>query len=240
MYKHILAVISLVSVLSPVTTWAFRLDPMVVDFQPTGTHAAKTIRVDNEAQEKIAVKIQMYRRIVDDKGIETREPTQDFKVFPTQFSLNSKDSRVIRVVYSGPKEIDREQSYRLVATQLPVDFKEETRQSGVKFLFEFVASVYVNQSKFFPQIEVESITAPANGQVQMTIANTGTRHRLLRGVSIKLQDTQGRHIVVDENLVKDWNGENLLSGGRRTYTFKSASQFDLKARPAQIEMKDAD
>ena len=104
---------------------AFRLEPMVANFTAQGDGSSKIFRVENESNEKIAVKLRAYVRQIDDKGKETLAETKDFKIYPDQISLSASDSRAVRVLYLGLKDIDQENSYRIIATQLPVSFKEE-------------------------------------------------------------------------------------------------------------------
>ena len=94
----------------------------------------------------------------DDKGKETTVESKDFKIYPDQMTLEPSDSRAVRVVYLGVKDIEKESSYRIIATQLPVDFKADAKKNGIKFLFQFVASAYVTNDKYYPKVLVESIT----------------------------------------------------------------------------------
>lgn len=214
------------------------MEPMDVDFTPDGEGASKIFRIENESDEKVAVKIHAYTRQMDDKGKETRVETKDFKIYPEQITLAGSDSRAVRVMYIGPKRLEQESSYRIVATQLPVAFKKDAKKTGVSFLYEFVASVYVTNEKFVPKIEVESITRTDKENLKIKVINKGQKHTLLRYVKIELKDSNGKVLSLDNSTIKEWDGENLLSGTRRTFKLKSTSNFDIIASPPKIEVKD--
>jgi len=216
---------------------AFRLEPMVVNFSPDGAGASKIFRIENEAKEKIAVKVEAFTREIDDKGKEKMTPSRDFKIYPDQISLNGSDSRAIRVVYLGPKDIDKEVAYRIVASQLPVSFEESKKQTGIKFLFQFVASVYVTDVNYYPKIVIEPIKRLDKDTLRISVVNKGQRHTLLKNVKIEMKDNAGKTVNLAE-LVKDWDGENLLSGRRRVFKVKTTSEFDLVKNPPKVEIKD--
>lgn len=217
---------------------AFVLQPMVANFTPDGEGATKIFRVENETKETIAVKIQAFTRQIDDKGKETQTPSKDFKIYPDQISLSGSDSRAIRVMYIGPKGLEQESSYRIVATQLPVAFKDEAKKTGIKFLFQFVASVYVGSEKFYPKVEVESVTRMDNENLKIKIVNKGQKHTLLKYVKVELKDATGKILLLNNENIKNWDNENLLSGTRRTFKVKSPLTIDIEKVRPKVEVKD--
>lgn len=217
---------------------AFRLEPMVADFTPDGENATKIFRVENEAKEKIAVKIQAFVRKIDEKGKETTTPTADFKIYPDQISLEASDSRAVRISYIGKKALEQESAYRIVASQLPVAFKNQAKKTGINFLFQFVASVYVTSDKYYPKIEVESLARVDNENLKIKLVNKGQKHSILKNVNIELTGNDGKALKLNGDVIPNWNSENILSGTRRTYKFKSAVDFDIKKNAPKIEIKD--
>ncbi len=217
---------------------AFRLDPMTVDFSAEGEYSTKIFRVENEGKDPIAVKIQAFVRQIDEEGTEKLTPTTDFKIFPEQISLAASDSRAVRIVYVGKKEFDRELVYRIVASQLPVSFKEETSKTGINFLFQFVASVYVTNDRFYPKIEVESVTRTDQGTLKVKIVNRGQKHVLLRNVNVELTDANGNSFKLNSDRISAWDSENILPGTRRILTVESQSQFDIYKNKPKIEIRD--
>lgn len=228
----------LIASLISVQAIAFKLEPMVVEYSPQGPESTKNFHIENESKEKVAVKVEAFLRTIDANGIEKRIPTDHFKIYPEQLSLMPSDSRAVRVTYQGPKELTTESAYRIVATQLPVSFKNRTKKTGVNFLFKFIAAVYVTSDTFIPKLEVESIKRVNSDKLKIKINNTGRKHRQLQGVKVILKDKAGQTLALNESVIKDWNAGNILAGNHRTFNFKSNLKFDLKKNSAVIEIKD--
>lgn len=226
------------SFLVSVSVEAFRFEPMMADFTPEGQGSVKIFRVENEAKEPVAIKIEAFTREIDDKGKETQVPSKDFKIFPDQISLAASDSRAIRVMYIGPKSLEKETAYRIVASQLPVEFKEGKKKTGIKFLFQFLASVYVTSEKFYPKIEVESISRIDNENIKMKIVNKGQKHTLMKYVKIEIKDTDGKSLRMSNEVLKNWDSENILSGTRRTFIIKTPLNFDVNKYKPKVEIND--
>jgi len=211
---------------------------MVANFTSSGDGATKIFRVENEGKDKIAVKIEAFNREIDDKGKEKLSPSKDFKIYPEQMSLNGSDSRAVRVVYLGPKDLEQESAYRIIASQLPVSFKEDKKQTGIKFLFQFVASVYVTNENYYPKVVIENTKRIDKDTLRLSVVNKGQRHVVLKNVKIDMKDNSGKTVTIGENLIKNWDGENLLSGHRRVFKVKTASDFDIAKNAPKIEIKD--
>lgn len=218
--------------------YAFKLEPMMVEYTPQGAGSTKNFRIENEGKEKVAVKMEAFIRQIDTNGKEKRVKTDHFKIYPEQLSLLPSDSRAVRVTYQGPKELVNESAYRIVATQLPVSFKNRVKKTGVNFLFKFIASVYVTSDTFIPKLEVESLKRVNAQRVKIKLKNKGQKHRQLKGVKVILKDKSGKSFTLNESVIKDWDAGNILAGGQRTFSFKSNLQFDLKKNGAVIEIKD--
>jgi fimbrial chaperone protein len=217
---------------------AFRLEPMVAEFGIDGDNASKIFRVENEGKDKIAVKVEAFTRAIDENGKETLTPTKNFKIYPDQISLAASDSRAVRVIYQGPKDLEKEEAYRIVASQLPVSFKEDSKKTGIKFLFQFVASVYVTSDKYYPKVVVESVTNVDKENIRIKLINKGQKHALLKDVKVELKDTAGGVLKLGPDNIKGWDGENLLSGTRRTFKVKSPATFDIKKDLPKIDLRE--
>lgn len=228
----------ILTVLLSFTAEAFRFEPMQAEFTPEGQGTTKIFRVENEAKESVAIKIEAFTREIDDKGKETQVPSKDFKIFPDQISLAASDSRAIRVMYIGPKSLEKETAYRIVASQLPVSFKEEKKKTGIKFLFQFLASVYVTSDKFYPKIEVESISRVDKDNIKLKIINKGQKHTLLKHVKIEIKDTSGKSLIMSNEVLQNWDSENILSGTRRTFIIKTPLNYDVDKYRAKVEINE--
>lgn len=223
--------ISLVSLLWLATSvaYGFRLDPMVADFESTGPNQSKVFRIENNGQERIAIALKATSRSHDLKGEEKREKVDDFSIYPEQISLGPNDSRNIRVTYKGATDLKAEKAYRLIATQLPVDFKGDKKNTQLNFLFEYVASVYVHSGSVQPRLEIKQTEVTGTNKVRVVLENTGTAHRLLKGVSVHLANESGKNIPVKEISFQNWPGENILPGSQREFELQTADPVKAKS-----------
>lgn len=209
---------------------AFRLDPMVVEFTPEGSGSSRVFKVENNGQERIAVQFKVTTRAVDVKGRETRETSNEFSIYPEQISLGPNDSRNVRVTYQGPKTLSSEKAFRLIASQLPVDFKGDRKKAQINFLFQYVASVYVRPEGAHPRLEIASVHSEGGRRVKVLLANRGGAHRLLKGVRVRLLDDGGKAVGVRDSSFADWSGENLLAGAEREFWLETAEPLATGAK----------
>lgn len=228
---------------------AFRLSPMVAELKPAGPKATQTFVLENPGEEKIAVELKAMTRELDAQGRETRKPVGEaINIYPEQVSLEPGARRSVKVTWVGEAAPARELAFRLVATQLPVDFKPQKARSGqagvnLQFLLQYVASLYVTPDQVAPKVELESVERldPAEKgkapRVRLTLRNAGTAHQLLKGARVKVN---GKELPGSET--RKLETENLLPGGTRVFELawpegesaaaaKGALQADLQFDP---------
>lgn len=215
---------------APSLAMAFRLDPMVAELSPKGDGRSKVFRLENNGTDRVALKMRVTTRAADENGKESRGDTADFSVYPEQLSLAPNDARNVRVTYKGPAELKAEAAYRLIATQLPVDFKAGEKKTQVNFLFEYVASLYVKPAGVFPRLQVRATEWQDARRVKLTLENTGTAHRLLQGVRPEAVLGEGKKAAF-KNDFKAWDGENMLPGETRVFLLETKEALPEKIRP---------
>lgn len=76
----------------------------------------------------------LFTREMDMDGNETMESADKlFTVYPDQVVLPPKSFQSVRIRWKGPVDLTREQSYRILVEQVPVDFESQSRKrSGLK------------------------------------------------------------------------------------------------------------
>lgn len=221
--SHIL----LAALILPLHAFSFRLDPMVVELQPTGPKNSHSFRVENNGQERIAVQLKMTTRTTDENGKETRLDSSDFTIYPEQISLSPNDMRTVRVTYNGPKDVTSEKAYRLIASQLPVNFQKETKPTQLNFLFQYIASVYITPKGAAAQVQVKDIKVTDKNKIEFKLENVGTAHRLLKGIQVQFYD-KNNLVAIDPNFFKGIANENILAGASRKLTVDATSKISSK------------
>ncbi len=158
---------------------AFELTPMEKEFSPSGARANQTFFVENKSAKPVAIEIKMFRRIHGANGIEQRNATNDFFIFPRALELKAQEKRAIRVTWQGSKNISQELAYRLVAEQISVDVaKTPNKNIDIKYLLNFVASVYVTPDSSKPDVSVKGVLSK-NGRLHVFLQNKGKKHKIL-------------------------------------------------------------
>ncbi|MFL5813753.1 MAG: fimbria/pilus periplasmic chaperone [Bdellovibrionia bacterium] len=232
------------AVLFSTSSWAFRFSPMVSTLSPIGPEATQTFLVENNNGEKIALQIETFHREVDTYGKETRRETDEFSVFPQQMVLEPGEKRNIRLTWTGDRQIKEELAYRLVVSQLPVDLKKpEQRKAGanITFLLQYVASVYVSPGAAAPKISVESLRRLSDTKAELVLQNSGTAHKVLKGMHLYLKPEEGSSQKSRPELtalkLKDIEAENVLPGRKRRFEIPVAKDVALPATAQKLEVE---
>ncbi|MCX7026480.1 MAG: fimbria/pilus periplasmic chaperone [Spirochaetes bacterium] len=203
------------------TVGAFSFVPMSASIAPSGAQSVISFKVTNDASQSIAVVISVMTRAIDIDGKESNETVgKDFTIFPTRIVVQPNSFQTVKIQYKGPAALPRENCYRVIAEQVPIDFsKQET--SGVKVLFRYIAALYVTPPKVMPNIQMDTaVGAETDGTkgLKVVIKNTGTRHALLSGAVLKVQDSlSSLPISLTGDQVQAFEGQNMLPASSRFF-----------------------
>lgn len=233
--KNYLFSILLLGLFIPIYSWSFRMSPMVVYFTPEKSKATQVLTLENSTSEKVPVQVEALTRDLDKNGDEVRSKTDDFIIYPDQLVLLPGEKRNVRVTWSGTLTDGREQTYRIVASQLPVDFpsKKKTDKQGVQlnFLLQYVASAYVTPSGAKPQIKVKSIKM-AGKKLAVVVSNEGTAHKILRPKKLVL--VKGAKPAVEIKELSIIDGFNLLAKKEKEFLIPFGKELPLDGVTAEL------
>ena len=159
----------------------------------------------------------MRERVIDREGKETRPETKGFLIYPEQVSLEPGEKRSVRVSWMGEAKLAQEGAFRFIATQLPIDFKNsegrDARNVKLKFLIEYVASLYLVPSGAKAKMKVVSSTVNKK-TLELLLRNEGTAHQLLEHLNIRLK-TGGKSISLSAKVLENARTENILPQSER-------------------------
>lgn len=209
----------LFAILFSLPTFAFRLSPMVIRFSPDGAKATQVLSLENTSMEKVPVQIEAFARATDKDGKEIRTKSDDFVIYPEQLVLLPNEKRNVRVTWNKTEKIDQEKSYRLVASQLPLEFRDQNSKpkpnsANLTFLLQYVASAYVGTAEFLPNIQVESAVLSKPQSLELVLVNNGKAHQVMKVKNLKIS-SGGKDIEMKH--VKELEAENLLVGDKKKY-----------------------
>ncbi|HEX7675593.1 MAG TPA: fimbria/pilus periplasmic chaperone [Bdellovibrio sp.] len=219
---------------------AFKMSPMVITFMPSGSKATQVLTLENSGGDKVPVQIEAFVRGVDAKGEETRAKTSDFNIYPEQLVLLPNEKRNVRVTWAGEMKDGNEKSYRIIASQIPVEFKETNAKSkkpgvNLNFLLQYVASAYVTPDKASANVKVKEARALPGKKVQVVLVNDGSAHKVLHPKKIKF--ISGKSTVLEIEKPKEIEGANLLAKTEMKFVL-SVSKDLPKDIKAEIELSE--
>lgn len=103
--------------------YAIQVLPMEQEFDPQKTKNLDIVINNTNGAERV-VEITLYARSQDEKGKEQRVPSKDFFIIPRQVKLLAGQHQTIKLIWQGSRELLKEQAYRLIVEQLPIDLPQ--------------------------------------------------------------------------------------------------------------------
>lgn len=229
-------------ILSSSISHAFKISPIEVTFDPVGRGAVQTIKVENPTASSIPIEIFAYERS-HKNGKEKRTHTNDFYFFPKQFILKPGEKRNIRISWLGERKkgknvklspmqkgktnIKEEKAYRLEIKQVPVNLKKKAAKTGITFLYNYVASLYVRPEKVKEEIKLLSYKRVGKNLYRVNVKNTGSAHAIFSFYNL-ISKKSGKVQFVEEmkKQSSEINGINLLPGETRSVELKIQNNLD--------------
>jgi fimbrial chaperone protein len=211
------------SLLAAAPAWALRVVPFGGEFDPKGSGATRTFRIENDTAAPAAVQVRMVHREIDPDGKEQQSDAEDeFVVFPPQLVLLPGESRSTRVQWIGDPAPPKELAYRLIVEQLPVDIDpKQVRGAQLKLIMRYEATVYIVPpgAKRDPVVVAAEPVKGKDGHTQLavTVENRGTAHALLSDTALTLAAPDGRSVTLAGDRLQGMEGENVLAGHRRRF-----------------------
>lgn len=198
---------------------------MSTELSPEGPDSSRSFFLENDSKESVAIEMKITGRAIDLQGKETQPEVPDldktFLIYPPQLIIKAGERRTVRVSYIGNKTIKGEQAFRLIAEQLPVagksDSKTPDRGASINVLLKYVAALYVTPSGSKPKLTVTA-TVPnppsKDHKMELTLANQGSAHLILRNIELKLKSGNKKANLALNDL-KEVSGQNLLANATR-------------------------
>lgn len=220
--KYVSGLTALLALMLPATVGAFELTPMTQTFEPTGRNINRTFEVKNDLDEAVAVTMSIKARSLSASGMETLRDTKDFAIFPTQIMLKGKSSQVVRVQWQGDSSLFAEQSYRIIAEEVPLKTAPAYPPGSVmaiKLTLRFGGTIYVAPSQAKADVVIASAKAvkTPNGELlDLVLENRGSRHAIIDQPALSLTTGKATSPVSVAAVDKALAGENILAGGSRS------------------------
>lgn len=221
MFRRLLLALLLTATLFATSAHAYEFSPIVAQFDASGPGAARNFTVRNTQPGPVALQIEVFSRTADENGNEVREPDFDnFIVTPPQLVLAPGAGRSVRVQWIGTPAPEREMAFRIVVSQVPINFDEDAGEGEVSATvaigYTYEVAAYVSPPKASPSVVLSSadpVTAPdGKNTLRLTIASNGTKRAILSETKLTINSEAGGTVVLEGDRLSQLKMKNILSG----------------------------
>ncbi|MCA1950273.1 MAG: fimbria/pilus periplasmic chaperone [Treponema sp.] len=202
--------------------YTFSFEPMSVAISDFGTGTITTFKVVNESKERIAIRIRITTREMTEDGKETNKdiPESTFLIYPSRFVVEPESQQSIKVQWRGGTVGEKEQAFRIIAEQVPVNF-EKSQGSALTLLFKYVGALYVVPPKASPAaIAVQSVVGASEKGMPgfiVRIQNSGGCHEILVDTRLDIYSEGQKKFVLNTADLAAIEGQNILAGMTRQF-----------------------
>ncbi len=191
----------------PASAGSFTVVPTIVSLDARARTAV--FRVTNTGDAPVTVQMEIVTWSQEgDAGDDRYAPTNDLVLFPKIVTIDRGSERTVRIGYQAAPAGPREKAYRLYLRELPVSQPGET---AVKMALRLGIPIFIKPGTDVRQRAIENVTL-RQGELQVRVANGGTRHVLVKSVGATGLDASGEQVFS-----KDAGGWYVLAGTRRTF-----------------------
>lgn len=210
-------------------SYAFKFSPMSTSVGTKEKTNSTLFYLENDSDQPIAVTASVLKREMSVEGVETNKKiSNEFTVYPTQLIIPPNEKRSVKVTWAGKTALEKEEAYRLVAEQLPIELdKNKKKKASIKVLLRYVAALYVEPEGLSSEVELKKLEVD-DKDVILTIENKGKKHQVLADLTLKFSGK--KDIVLEGDELKGMTGENILAQSERIFRFPKAGKFkDIQA-----------
>lgn len=169
----------------------FVVSPVGLDLGGTARSGAITIR--NDGKDALGFQLEAMEWRQDTDGKDQYVATNDLVFYPKILSVEPGQEGLVRVGSRTPL-VQTEKTYRLFIQELPGQSNPANDATArVNFLIRFGAPIFVGPAKPQDSLTVDSL-AIAKGAATFSAHNTGNRHQVVQGVSLKGVDRAGNEV----------------------------------------------
>ena len=204
-----MALLTFAMVLAPaLASAAWQVIPIRLEFDQRNRSGVVTIK--NNGEEPISFTVEALRWTQDFAGKDHYDETSDILFFPKQLTIGANQERIIRAGIKVPA-VKEEKTYRLFIKQ-ETDQKTQISGSQVAIAIRFGVPIFAKPVEEHLEGEIVSTTIE-DGNVEITLKNTGNEHFRVKTINLSGLDTSGNEIFSQAI-----SGNYLLAGSQRNFS----------------------
>ena len=206
---YILLGMTAICAVSPATAASLQVSPILVDVAAEGA-AASTVTLKNSSAKAVSAQLRVFRWS-QVNGEDKFEETTDVAASPPMVTMKPNGEYVIRVVRTSRAPIKGEESYRLVADELP---DPAAKASGaINLLVRHSVPVFFRSTNASPAQVVWNVSKKS-GKLVVEGRNNGDRR--VRVARLKADDGAGNAVSYGDGLVGYVLGKSSVAWTSRT------------------------
>lgn len=200
----------------------FEFSPITMSLNTSGKGSHVIATVSNRENFQVPIVIRVTERKLLENGDEDRPDTGDLAVFPSQFLLEPKETKSVKIAWQGDEKLEQEKAYRIIVEEVPVEFNASTANKGaVKILVNYVGSIYVNSDKTTGELVLDKIAIEDGKFLLLSFQNKGKAHVIIKSPSVELVARGSgklgdKKLILDKNVLSSVEGKNVLASSRLT------------------------
>lgn len=197
--------------------------PIRIELSSAQRSVALTVRNDGNQPTVVQAQLVAWSQADDDDRL---EPTTDILASPPIFTIAPGASQILRVALRRAPDPAREQSYRILVTEVPG--KPQPEFTGAQFALKISLPIFVDASgaKTSPQLEWSGVRT-ATGELALTAVNTGAKHIQVHAIEVTRAGSDP-----DARFAGLWY---ILPGQRRTVTIKPGDGRTIAADRVRVK-----
>lgn len=173
----------------------FNISPLSISL--TVGEKSGSYTLENLSQRKAAYEIYPVTREILNNGEEKLQTTKLIRIFPSKIILDSGQKKRIKVLYLGKRNIDKEQSFRVLFNSLDLDIDDQEGEAAqVRTKFNFATTFYITPKD--ASADLNSHVVKKNNRYQLQLKNSGNKHIILRNWKVELVNGQSKHTYSGE------------------------------------------
>lgn len=225
---------SLVTFQFVLPAYAFELDQTYFQMTTNGLDSKKTLTLKNDRSDKRLITVEVFERKVSGKtGAEERTATQDLKISEKTMTLLPNAESKLTLDWAGQHHLKAEKAYRLVLTEV----KNQQRDSATELkapLIQYVASVFVTPENAKDNVKLVKSTIVEKSKVEITLTNTGNKHKLLSDSGLQIQDLKDKKNVQKYHRLEAFQQAILMPG--QTKKIVIPTEVDWKNKKMSVSI----
>lgn len=192
-------------------------------------------QVSNTTSDPVAVDFSLLKVVGIKNNKEQRVDTSEVQAYPTQFILNPKETKSVRVRYMNKKLPQYEEIYRVMVKELDIDVSDKSENRNIttvhaqlKVRYSYEGLIFVHQENATANIFVESIKRTMNG-IELTLKNSGNMSaipypNIYNYIAIL---AGGKEQTLLKKDLKGVDLRRVLTGKNRTFFLKNITSLPI-------------